>query len=60
MKKILTIILYFLLLVIYVFGVTGSIVCLAVNGCWPLSLCIAFVAYMAYPKAREYFDKMMA
>ena len=59
MKKILTIIIYFLLLVAYLTGAVGGFIALICLNYWPIALCVAFVGYMAFPKAQEYFREMM-
>ena len=60
MKNVLHILLYFLLLVLYATGVIGGFIALMCMKYWLLAIAVGFVGYMAFPKAREYFDKMMA
>lgn len=55
MKKILL----FLVLALAVIGLLGGIGYTIYNGAYPIAIGIAFLGYLAYPKAKEMFSKLI-
>ena len=51
--------LYFIGLMLYGFGVLGGFcLALSVEGAWPLAILTLFLAFMAWPKAIEWYQNL--
>ena len=52
-------VLVFLVLALAVLGLLGGIGYTIYNGAYPIAIGIAFLGYLAYPKAKEMFKEMI-
>lgn len=49
---------YFLMLCAYVLASVGGFGYAAYGGSWPVAIAVLALAFMAFPTARKYFEKL--